>query len=319
MTQDYAGYCERPPFELVAWACREAAPGMRVLFLRQLHGGQTALTHAVRVETSAGRRDWLILRRWPPRAWVRHPDKRALGEHSTLLALQATDAPTARALWLDEHGRIFGVPATIQTRLPGRASWPEAVPRARAAQMGKTLARIHACRPPRSVPDARLWVEPFLAHRRPPPPFRDAHPAMDRMWKLLRSAGGRPLERKSVLLHGDYHAGNTLWARGRLSGVVDWETAEAGPRGRDLGYARMDCTITGGRKMAAGLSEGYGVAVEDLWFWELLATVQAAAFYRDWQPAWAHYGLGDLDLRTVRRRLDGFIDRTLKAARLQTL
>jgi aminoglycoside phosphotransferase (APT) family kinase protein len=133
------------------------------------------------------------------------------------------------------------------------------------------------------------------------------------MWKALSSAGTQPLERKSVLLHGDYHAGNTLWAHGRLSGIVDWETVERGPRGRDLGYARMDCTITGGRTMAKGLSEGYGLEVDDLWFWELLAAVEAATFYRDWQPAWRHYDLVDLDLRTVRRRLDGFIHRTLKA------
>lgn len=311
--QGDAGASNHPSPELVSRACREAIPGVSVLSIRQLHGGQTTLTHAVRVETPADQRQWLILRRWPPRAWVRRPDKRAVAEHTTLMALESIDLPTPRALWLDKEGRIFGVPATIQTRLTGRASWPEAIPEARAAQMGQALKSVHACRPPRQVPDSRFWVERFLAHRRPPPPFRDAHPAMERMWKALRSAGKRPLERKNVLLHGDYHGGNTLWARGRLSGIVDWETAEAGPRGRDLGYTRMDCTITGGRKMASGLSDGYGLEVEDLWFWELLAAVEAAAFYRDWQPAWRHFDLGDLDLRTVRRRLDGFVDRALKA------
>lgn len=289
-------------------------PEARVLSIRQLHGGQTTLTHAIRIATPAGKRDWLILRRWPERAWVRRPDKRARAEHSTLTTLELGDVPAPRALWVDEGGRVFGIPATIQTRLHGRASWPEAIPATRSAQMGQALRSLHSHRPPRGLPASRLWIERFLEPRRPPQPFRDAHPAMGQMWKALRSVGGEPLREKSVLLHGDYHAGNTLWSRGHLSGIVDWETVEAGPPGRDLGYARMDCTITGGREMASGLSEGYGREIEGLWFWELLAAVEAATFYRDWQPAWRHYDLDDLDLRTVRRRLDAFIDRTLKAA-----
>ena len=253
------------------------------------------------------------MRRWFPREWVRRPDRRAFNEHHTLLALAATDIPVPRALWLDEKGHIFGVPATIQTRLAGRASWPEAIPATRAAQMGDALARIHACPPPEDVPPTQMWVEPFLAHAKPPPIFRDKHPAMPTIWGALKHAGTAPLEHDRVLLHGDYHAGNTLWSRGRLSGIVDWETVEAGPRGRDLGYSSMDCTITGGREMASAMIGGYGAEPADMWFWELLAAVQAMAFYRDWQEVWRHYGLADLSLRVVRRRLDAFIDRTLRS------
>lgn len=303
-----------PDREALALACREAVPGARVLGLRQLHGGQSAVTHAIRVETVPGARQWLILRRWFPKEWLPHPEKRALAEHRTLSALEATNVPAPSALWLDEQGHLFGVPATIQTRLPGRPSWPEAIPRYRAFQMGEALARIHACEPPSGLPSSRLWVEPFLAPEVPPPPFRSTHPGMAVIWEALKRAGTTPLGRDSVLLHGDYHAGNTLWAHGRLCGVVDWETVELGPRGRDLGYSRMDCTITGGRQMAAALTEGYGGETADLWFWELLAAVEAAAFYREWLPAWRRYGLVDLKLPTVRRRLDGFIKRALAAA-----
>lgn len=202
----------------------------------------------------------------------------------------------------------------MQTRLPGRTHWPEAIPAARAAQLGQALARIHECRPPREVPSSRSWVEAFLAAERPPPPFAGTHHAAGAIWAVLRSVGLRAFEGEDVLLHADFHAGNTLWRRGRLSGVVDWETVEAGPRGRDLGYARLDCTLTGGPAMAAALTEGYGGETRQLWFWELLAALEAAAFHREWLPAWRTLGLTDLSLRMVRARLDAFVVRALAAA-----
>jgi len=234
------------------------------------------LTSAIRVETRHGRRDWLILRRYVTDWFQLSSQEKAANEHTALSAIQDADVPAPRALWLDVEGRSFGMPATLQTRLAGRAWWPDAIPAARARQMGHALARIHACRAPRALPEARRRVESFLANDEMRQTLGDAHPAGTRIWAVLKEAGSEPLRRENVLLHGDYHAGNVLWLRGRLGGVVDWETAQAGPRGRDLGYTRMDCTLTGGPKMARAMSEGYDGAAEDLWFWELLAALQPA-------------------------------------------
>jgi aminoglycoside phosphotransferase (APT) family kinase protein len=180
--------------------------------------------------------------------------------------------------------------------------------------MGRALAQIHDCRPPRGLPKTQRRVEPFLSNKDMRRTIGDVHPAGTRIWTALTAAGVEPLRRKNVLLHGDYHAGNVLWLRGSLRGIVDWETAQAGPRGRDLGYTRMDCTITGGPQMADAMTDGYGGTADDLWFWELLAAVQASFAYRDWAPAWRHYGLTGLTVRTVRRRLDAFIERVLAEA-----
>jgi aminoglycoside phosphotransferase (APT) family kinase protein len=288
---------------------------VRILSVRHLCGGQSALTSAIRVESRrAGTRHWVILRRFVTDWYRQSKQEKARTEHAALSAIKRADVPAPRPLWVDELGEAFGVPATIQTRLTGRAWWPDAIAPSAARQMGEALGEVHACRPPPNLPETRLRVAPFLAPAEAPPSLLEAHPAGAKMWAALKSAGIEPLERDNVLLHGDYHAGNVLWRRGCLCGIVDWETAQSGPPGRDVAYTRMDCTITGGREMAAAFTDGYGETSDDLWFWELLAATQAAFAYRDWAPAWRAYGLTNLRLRTVRRRLDAFINRALSAA-----
>ena len=49
-----------------------------------------------------------------------------------------------------------------------------------------------------------------------------------------------PWSRRACLIHRDYHPGNTLWAGGRLVGVVDWIGGSWGPPSVDLGHMRVN-------------------------------------------------------------------------------
>ncbi|TDD63607.1 aminoglycoside phosphotransferase family protein, partial [Actinomadura darangshiensis] len=52
-------------------------------------------------------------------------------------------------------------------------------------------------------------------------------------------------------IHRDYHADNTLWSYGRLTGVVDWSDASSGPIAVDIA------------RMRRGLALRYGTPVAD--------------------------------------------------------
>jgi Ser/Thr protein kinase RdoA (MazF antagonist) len=41
----------------------------------------------------------------------------------------------------------------------------------------------------------------------------------------------------TVLVHRDFHPGNVLWRQGRISGLVDWQAACAGPAVADVAHA----------------------------------------------------------------------------------
>lgn len=64
----------------------------------------------------------------------------------------------------------------------------------------------------------------------------DARAVIEQIWSELDAA--RPLLRQSAgsLAHGDFSPANLLVDRGRVAGLVDWESAKAGPPGFDFGW-----------------------------------------------------------------------------------
>ena len=121
--------------------------------------------------------------------------------------------------------------------------------RSMAAHCAEVLALVHGVAVDgfgsleatgRGVSDSleRWFVDDFE------PRFRAASAAVDpegrviieRIWSEFDAA--RPLFRHSVgaLAHGDFSPANILVDEGRVTGVVDWESAKAGPPGFDFGW-----------------------------------------------------------------------------------
>jgi aminoglycoside phosphotransferase (APT) family kinase protein len=60
-----------------------------------------------------------------------------------------------------------------------------------------------------------------------------------------------------ILMHGDFHPGNTLWDRDRLTGIVDWCESRLGPASCELAYCRVDVALFLGRPAADRLTHHY--------------------------------------------------------------
>jgi len=150
------------------------------------------------------------------------------------------------------------------------------------------------------------------------------HEGSRRQWRHHSQAGAieeaivpaveRALRRPQVLSHGDFNAGNVLWSRGHMSGVVDWETAESAPPSADVGACRFDCVVTGGRAAGEAFIDAYASEHKDLWFWELLTALKFVAHYKEWMPLWHRFGLANLDERTIGQRIDAAITDALGRA-----
>lgn len=59
---------------------------------------------------------------------------------------------------------------------------------------------------------------------------------------------------KPVLLHGDFHPGNTLWQGGRFTGIADWCESRLGPGAYELAYCRADVAVLFDRAAADRLT-----------------------------------------------------------------
>ncbi len=83
----------------------------------------------------------------------------------------------------------------------------------------------------------------------------------------------QPRPRPPVLVHGDYHFGNMLFDRGRVTAVVDWEIAQLGQPLLDL------CCISLSHVSADAVGEMYGVDPNDYRWYRALTHYKYAAIF----------------------------------------
>ncbi|ETX29069.1 phosphotransferase family protein [Roseivivax isoporae] len=174
-------------------------------------------------------------------------------EFRVLRALEQTDVPVPKALWLEEDDAVLGTPFYLMERLDGRvftdATLPDLVPEERREiylDMARTLARLHAVRPgavglsdygkPGDYFSRQLnrWGRQY----RESPGGRVA--ALDRLGAWLEAH--RPGDDGAIsIAHGDFRLGNLIFhpTEPRVIGVLDWELSTLGHPLADLGFCVM--------------------------------------------------------------------------------
>lgn len=267
----------RPSRALMAGLAQQLAPNASISGVRMLGGGIDAGTHAFDLRLPEGVRRKLVLRRFDPR-WLVDDRDRPLRMWHALELLERLGNAAPRPVWFDGAGVLFGVPTLVMTREPGRPLLAPRDPLAWGRQLGEALADVHAgavteqvravLRPARYEIEADMaWDERRTRYRKHPD-GADIVDAIERLRPLLA-------EGRRVIVHGDYWPGNTLWRRGRLLSVIDWDGAAIGDPESDAAYARLDPFILEGPEAAAAVLAGYerrsGRVVQHLAFWELVA------------------------------------------------
>lgn len=276
-----------------------ARPGAAVRRVREVGGGLATDTYAV--DTTAGN---LIVKRYRP------GDETVALEWERLRFAQRVDVPVPTPLAVDTAGTWFGSPALAMTRLTGG---PYVRPTDRDAwvrELAVALAAIHAA--DLAGADGPL-LRPLLKGEWQP----SNGPAASPLTESAIAAVRRHLPNGHVdraLIHGDFHPGNTVWRRGRLSGIVDWSAARIGPRAYDLAYCRADVALLAGYRAADRLRSHYadvtGGVPPDLPVFDLMSALEARRWGARWLSAYRQQGLPD-NPRQFAARLTPFIRRAL--------
>ncbi|HEX9352627.1 MAG TPA: aminoglycoside phosphotransferase family protein [Streptosporangiaceae bacterium] len=231
----------RPPRQALAWAA--ACLGGPVLSARALRGGMSSAVHLLTTSDGAdgaGQRRQAVLRRYVrPELNAEEPDI-AEREARALRVAGSVGVPTPLLLAVDPAGAEAGAPAVLMSRLPGRVDWWPSDTGRWLRRLAELLPRIHAS--PRPAPGAlrRFAPDPQASYQ---PPGWARHP---RVWERAAEIchGPAPLL-PEVLVHGDFHPGNVLWRWGKVSGVVDWQAACAGPAIIDVAHCRVSLLTFG--------------------------------------------------------------------------
>ena len=142
---------------------------------------------------------------------------------------------------------------------------------------------------------------PFGLDRLDDPPPWSKRPAV---WLRAFDIARRPLPADvSVVCHRDFHPGNVLWRRGRVTGVVDWTQACVGPAAADVAHCRANLTLLFGLDVADDFARRYGPVDDLAWF----DVVDVAG----WGPldAWRWHDAGRTDITEEKmiRSFDAFV------------
>jgi len=295
-------------------------PGSRVGAVRRLRGGVSSGMHAVQIIGPDDARRWVVVRRYG--AWrLNHDPRVAEREWATLTALARVGVPTPRPLWLDVTGVVFGCPTLVTSRMPGRgllaphdlADW--------IRQLAATIARVHAAplRPDEIavLVSLREEIDRILSADTPDEALA-SKPLGAEVWAALQDAWPWIEHDGAVIVHGDYWPGNTLWSRGTLTAIVDWEQARYGDPAKDVACCRLDLTVLIGPAAADAFLEAYRAAsdlpIRRLYFWELFMASRAIESLDEWVKGYHDLGRTDLPVTEARARLEGFASRALALA-----
>lgn len=291
---------------------------------RRLRGGVGARMDVLDIARADGTSRKVALRRFQRDNRSSQPEHVA-HEYAVLQLVERAQLPAPRPLLLDAQGELFGVPAIALTYLPGA---PVYLPRdltSWVAELARGLLAIHAVTPERFDLSAlgtqlRDGVRRELKTRRP---YARDHGELARE---VHAALVRDIDRvawpDATLVHDDFWPGNTVWYRGRLTGVVDWTHAEVGDPRTDVAQCRIDLAMILDLEAAGLFRDAYQARapqpLADLWYFDLLRGLRALLSYEFWLEGYHDAGLTHVTKRRARSRIEAFLRRALderKAAR----
>jgi aminoglycoside phosphotransferase (APT) family kinase protein len=282
----------RPPPDTLRWVAAQIGARAEVVRVRRLPNSWASAVHAVDV-VDGDRRDALVLRRWaridlPPDPGV------VENEATVLTALAASPLPVPRLLAADAEARATDVPAVLMTRLGGRGDLaPKSLDRY-VEELAEALHEIQAVAAALGAYDP--WID---CVDMPPTNVPD-------VWTRAIEITHAPFQAtRTVLCHRDFHPGNVLWTRGRVSAVVDWSHACVGPPAADVAHCRLNLALLFGLDTANAFASAFG-PVEDLARFDVEHTVSA---HDIGNQLWRFHDAGRTDLTAalIAERRDAFL------------
>lgn len=168
--------------------------------------------------------------------WLAEEPDTAEREASALKLLEINAVPAPKLVAVDPTGVEAGAPAVLMTRVPGRIEWAPADLDRYLRRLAEPLPVIHAIEVPPTVTVPRF--RPYeLGRELGPPPWSRHRQAWQRAVEVYE---GPPPVVEHRFIHRDYHPGNVLWSRGRVTGVVDWATTSIGSPEADVAHCRAN-------------------------------------------------------------------------------
>lgn len=271
---------------------------------------------ALNIERADGSR-WKVTLRW-----LREHDAIAEPqgleyEFEVLRLLERVGIFAPHPIYLDATGKHFGDRAIVLTFLPGKTNVAPKSVSPWTDQLASALHNLHSVKLERTdqsilkPADNRQRVQEIADEK-----YDD--PLAVAVVSALRAHCDRIESLPPTLLYNDYWAGNTIWNRGRLTGIIDWTHARFGDSRNDVSECRGALVLDHDEGVANAFLADYerhvGRTLPDVWFFDLLRGVTAYMWHEFWLEGTLDLGI-DLDPIAVKQRLRAFLLRALNQSK----
>ncbi|MDQ2907426.1 MAG: phosphotransferase [Chloroflexota bacterium] len=261
-------------------------PQSTLLRTWDLQGGVSAEVTALEVARPDGQTQKMIVRQHGD-VDFRHNPQIAADEFKLLRILQAAGMAAPRPYHLDQSGEIFSTPYVVIEYIEGKTEFalshiPDLIP-----QFATHLVRIHALDCSKldlSFLPAQEKIQAEKLRERP----AELDESLDEghIRDVLEAAWPWSQRNPTVLLHGDYWAGNILWRDGQLVGIIDWEDARLGDPLSDLANSRLEILWAFGSDAMQSFTDHYAslstIDFANLPYWDLCAALRPAFKLAEW-------------------------------------
>jgi aminoglycoside phosphotransferase (APT) family kinase protein len=210
---------------------RSIGNGARVNGFRRLTGGIGSAVHRLTIVDRSGGRRSVVLRQYE-----RDEDVLTEREARALAAVASTPVPAPQVIAFDPVGAAAGGhPSLLMTRERGDVFLTPADEDDWIEQIAAVLVLIHEL-----DLDAAAYERWGAISERPPPSS-----AQDvGLWRdVLRLLNEDESPVPHTFIHRDFQHFNMLWARERLTSVIDWTWTSRGPREIDVGHCRLNLAV----------------------------------------------------------------------------
>ncbi len=282
------------------WVSRELGADTVIAAAKLLDGGAVQENWRLDVAVNGEMATW-VMRTDADQRLSLSLDREA--EFAVIAAVAKTGVPVAKPILRCADASVIGRPFLIQTWSDGQAQARQITRDADLAEfgpglareLGRTLAMIHAIRPPQ--PD--LAMLPFAVMQ----PARteanrlktalttasQARPALDYALAWLDTHA--PATQQPTLVHGDYRTGNYMVRDHKLMAILDWELSHWGDPHEDIGWFCARCWRFGNdatdqeaggiaprRAFYDGYNEAAQVKIDEaaIPYWEIMAAAKWA-------------------------------------------
>ncbi len=278
-----------------------------------LNGGISSKMLAFEITYPNGDTEKMILRQ--PSDWTLENVKDAAkNEHRLLLLLSKAGIKCQKAYFIDETGDVFNRPSLIVEYLEGSPDLRQKNVSSYLAQYAENLAAIHSI----TVSNTDLSFLPKNVGRFEGDLYKELTHLDDtfqvsRIQKAVLSRWPFQQINESVLLHGDFWPGNTLWNEGQFVATIDWEEAKLGDPLIDLAISRLDLSWVYGLDAVEAFTEHYlelnPIDTTQLPYWDLAVAMRPVTNIKAWASIYPGLGREDITKQTMIKSHQEFIER----------